>query len=117
MKESLYYLNDRSNTMTSPYRSCLLILTLATILAVGFGGEASLGVASRSDVDLGTATCNEGSCEAPEVTVEDDSCVDNHLKCSEWSEKGECEKNPKYMLNFCQQSCGVCVNAGNSTTE
>ena len=32
----------------------------------------------------------------------------NTDKCKDWAGKGECEKNPSFMLKNCAQSCGVC---------
>ncbi len=39
---------------------------------------------------------------------DDDGCNDNHPQCQEWSEVGECDKNPGYMLAQCRLSCNVC---------
>jgi len=99
--------------MTFHCRSWLLLLVLTTIMVVGLGGDSSLGVAGRNDVNLPEKeTCTEeGSCEA----VEDASCVDDHVKCSDWSSRGECESNAKYMSNFCKKSCGICGMAANFT--
>jgi len=41
-------------------------------------------------------------------TEQKDTCEDYHENCSGWADMGECEKNPKYMLNNCKQSCGSC---------
>jgi hypothetical protein len=35
-------------------------------------------------------------------------CEDNNELCGEWASTGECDKNPKYMLNVCEKSCKVC---------
>lgn len=35
-------------------------------------------------------------------------CRDNHDRCNEWAERGECENNELYMLKNCKRSCGVC---------
>ena len=35
-------------------------------------------------------------------------CEDNHELCGQWSSAGECDNNPKYMLNQCEKSCKVC---------
>ena len=37
-----------------------------------------------------------------------DQCKDLNASCSDWAEKGECEKNPGYMLDNCKLSCGKC---------
>jgi len=33
------------------------------------------------------------------------SLADNNRECIAWSEQGECESNPGYMLNHCAESC------------
>ncbi|GMJ09331.1 hypothetical protein like AT3G28480 [Hibiscus trionum] len=41
-------------------------------------------------------------------------CVDENEKCSVWAKKGECKKNPSYMVGtdaspgYCRKSCNVC---------
>lgn len=39
------------------------------------------------------------------------SCQDKNQNCNYWANKGECQKNPGYMLKFCKKSCGRCVKA------
>ncbi|XP_031570430.1 retinol dehydrogenase 12-like [Actinia tenebrosa] len=39
------------------------------------------------------------------------TCNDHHPKCVRWAAKGECEKNPKWMLQHCRMSCGQCASA------
>jgi len=36
------------------------------------------------------------------------SCVNNHERCQEWADRGECKINPKYMLRMCKKACKVC---------
>mmetsp|Transcript_12000 Transcript_12000/g.28465 ORF Transcript_12000/g.28465 Transcript_12000/m.28465 type:complete len:180 (-) Transcript_12000:296-835(-) len=36
-------------------------------------------------------------------------CVDEHKQCSEWAKKGECKKNPQYMMVKCRKSCSSCI--------
>ncbi|XP_020901633.1 zinc metalloproteinase nas-15 [Exaiptasia diaphana] len=36
------------------------------------------------------------------------SCVNNHSRCDEWAQRGECKKNPRWMLVNCKKSCKVC---------
>ncbi|CAI2340685.1 unnamed protein product [Caenorhabditis sp. 36 PRJEB53466] len=40
------------------------------------------------------------------------SCSDNHIHCVFWSEKGECETNPRWMKRNCQRACGTCRLTG-----
>ena len=36
-------------------------------------------------------------------------CDDEDKRCSEWAGKGECQKNPQYMLVKCRKSCSSCI--------
>lgn len=38
-------------------------------------------------------------------------CEDHHPRCGHWAAKGECKKNPKWMLKHCKVSCGKCTQA------
>ena len=35
-------------------------------------------------------------------------CVDNHHFCADWARRGECTRNPNYMLVYCKKSCSQC---------
>lgn len=35
-------------------------------------------------------------------------CKDDNNMCMLWASKGECAKNPFYMVYNCQKSCRVC---------
>eukprot|EP00931_Biecheleriopsis_adriatica_P006867 TRINITY_DN108210_c0_g1_i1.p1 TRINITY_DN108210_c0_g1~~TRINITY_DN108210_c0_g1_i1.p1 ORF type:complete len:250 (-),score=44.51 TRINITY_DN108210_c0_g1_i1:35-784(-) len=35
-------------------------------------------------------------------------CSDKRSDCSGWAKRGECKKNPRYMLDKCKRSCGGC---------
>ncbi|XP_068679566.1 transmembrane prolyl 4-hydroxylase-like [Montipora foliosa] len=37
-----------------------------------------------------------------------ENCTDNDYRCVKWAKRGECKKNPTYMLKNCRQSCEVC---------
>ena len=37
-------------------------------------------------------------------------CQDEHDRCWEWANMGECEKNEDYMKKQCKKSCKVCVD-------
>ncbi|XP_077989428.1 uncharacterized protein LOC144443759 [Glandiceps talaboti] len=45
---------------------------------------------------------------------ETNDCTDENSRCKEWADRGECSKNPAYMLQYCKQSCDVqdCDNGG-----
>ncbi|GAB6026273.1 Meprin A subunit beta [Chamberlinius hualienensis] len=46
--------------------------------------------------------------EKPIIDETDGKCADNHNRCVEWAEKGECDKNPAWMRPNCMKACGVC---------
>lgn len=35
-------------------------------------------------------------------------CIDRNSRCAEWADRGECQKNPNYMLVWCRKSCRQC---------
>jgi len=39
------------------------------------------------------------------------SCVDGNKRCPSWAQRGECSKNPRYMLKNCQKSCNRCSSS------
>ena len=58
-----------------------------------------------------TTSTKEGTCDAYDpktCEAEESDCQDGHPKCSDWSQKGECENNPGYMLSNCKRSCLQC---------
>lgn len=42
----------------------------------------------------------------------DSSCQDASSSCASWASRGECSKNPAYMLTSCKKSCGKCGGSG-----
>lgn len=36
------------------------------------------------------------------------ACVDGDTRCEQWAAKGECQRNPKYMLSSCRKACKTC---------
>jgi prolyl 4-hydroxylase len=46
--------------------------------------------------------------EEEEDVVSVEECVDEHKSCEFWSNHGECEANPNYMLVNCRKSCNTC---------
>ncbi|XP_077988529.1 uncharacterized protein LOC144443030 [Glandiceps talaboti] len=45
----------------------------------------------------------------------DADCINNanvSKMCDEWFDWGECDRNPKYMINHCQSSCKTCDHGG-----
>ena len=42
----------------------------------------------------------------------DSQCFDDNSMCRAWSVTGECERNPEWMNNHCELSCGKCSAPG-----
>lgn len=58
-------------------------------------------------------TCEAGIDDAIEDIekvdeVEESDCQDDHPKCRQWADIGECNKNPKFMHKHCERSCLQC---------
>ena len=72
----------------------------AAALSLAFGSVAN-AAATKCTIDAdGTV--------AAEVDVDVSSCFDEHTKCSEWADMGECDTNPGYMFSQCRNSCNDC---------
>ena len=41
----------------------------------------------------------------PEPEPEPDQCTDSNRNCASWASRGECSRNPGYMLTNCCASC------------
>ncbi|KAL4220458.1 hypothetical protein ACF0H5_020859 [Mactra antiquata] len=56
--------------------------------------------------------CPDGtdSCTKNDVTPVDVTCFNAHddWQCNVWANQGECERNPKYMLDGCRKACHKC---------
>ena len=44
----------------------------------------------------------------PRPTPPVEGCRDENTYCSAWAARGECSRNPSYMLNNCKRSCNAC---------
>jgi len=44
-------------------------------------------------------------------STEKDRCLDKNEECPTWAELGECETNPRFMLQYCQTSCDACISS------
>lgn len=53
-------------------------------------------------------TTGETTSMSPPVVIGGGQCMDNHQLCGYWSKRGECSKNPNWMLVNCQKSCNQC---------
>lgn len=63
----------------------------------------------------GMCTAEDGDVNETEVgkkqvkKKQHSNCSDSHPSCKAWAKRGECDKNPKYMLKNCARSCSTCV--------
>jgi len=57
-----------------------------------------------SDSELSSYTCS-----APPEPLRI-SCIDTNTQCPGWARRGECSKNPQFMLLECRQSCSSCLD-------
>lgn len=51
---------------------------------------------------------NAEACVSVSTGQKVDECTNKNDQCPYWVKKGECQKNPKYMLKNCQKGCEVC---------
>jgi len=54
---------------------------------------------------------NQETCETDDTNMTDSErsdCQDEHERCDDWAEHGECNNNPGYMLQSCRRSCLQC---------
>lgn len=87
-----------------PFTTILLILLQVLGIANGIanGEEAVQIECLPTSIDLDSFRCiPSGSTRVP--------CIDEEKRCPEWSAKGECKKNPRYMLVHCRKSCSSCI--------
>lgn len=81
---------------------------LVALLAIGF---ITGGAPSAIAAEEGVCDANDPRQECSKARDADDgveACADDHEDCKIWSDRGECDKNPTYMLSWCQRSCHVC---------
>ena len=46
-----------------------------------------------------------------------EKCADLEQLCKAWADKGECKKNPLFMLKRCKVSCGLCTTGQDKYTS
>jgi prolyl 4-hydroxylase len=85
--------------MLRPLFPLLLLLAAWYFMVVNASMAANAGTCVM-DVD--------GNCMDDEATSNQNDCQDAETACKMWAESGECEANPKYMLNNCRVSCETC---------
>jgi len=71
-------------------------------------------VLTKLETDVGVCVGDDGTCTAASASSnstrqsQEPVCADTDASCRSWARRGECKKNPQYMLVSCQKSCGVC---------
>ena len=87
----------------------LLILLLVTGTTCATDAESEEEVCTAANAD--SAECTGNLPPMKGVAADEgnaDGCTDDHVKCAEWADLGECVANPKYMLVSCRKACGIC---------
>ena len=85
----------------------IFLLVAGTAYAMDAGSEKQVCTAANAD----SAECTGDLPPMKGVAADegnDDGCTDDHIKCAEWADLGECVANPKYMLVSCRKACGIC---------
>jgi len=65
-------------------------------------------IAERIAVSLRALQRKKAEFLAKQGKGEEAVCEDGNAQCALWALRGECTKNPVYMLYHCKASCGVC---------
>lgn len=90
-----------------------LLLLLAAGAIAGVEVPSAAAHAGVCDANDPTQECAEGEhADAGDDAERGEPCQDDNENCKDWSRSGECEKNPRYMLQQCRRSCNVCVVSG-----
>ena len=82
---------------------------------VPFGARGSEVVKEKwnpKSKNVGGGTSKSSSSSSSESNAGGAACSDLEADCPGWAQRGECSKNPKYMLSSCRRSCGVCGGGG-----
>lgn len=97
------------------YRSIKGPLWSLLLAAIAISGTVVVLWPSSKDAELDAVleTLVNDSDGARELVLSNytnnvEECADDHEKCEEWAETGECEANPLYMLSSCKMSCMIC---------
>lgn len=72
---------------------------------IGFSEKDLIKINKLYECGGGGQTIEETTLKPVQPTGE---CEDNHRFCSYWSRRGECSKNPNWMLANCKKSCNQC---------
>jgi len=68
-------------------------------------GDCDADAGSEND-DIDGDNDEDGDEDKPDFSKYD--CNDMNKECDSWAGQGECDANPKYMLQYCRRSCEVC---------
>ncbi|KAK6644309.1 hypothetical protein RUM43_000576 [Polyplax serrata] len=78
---------------------------------IGFSEKDLIKINKLYECGGGGQTIEETTLKPVQPTGE---CEDNHRFCSYWSRRGECSKNPNWMLANCKKSCNQCAKKCNN---
>jgi len=93
---------------------CILFLILSfdfLIAELQAASPSSFGECIPATTNLTSFHCKPARKENAIV------CKDSNDLCSNWASRGECQKNPNYMLRDCAKSCDACVNIHAGVTQ
>jgi hypothetical protein len=68
-------------------------------------GEGAVREVSTSRLTWCQASCGRCQTRTYDPNVE---CADRHFQCQQWTQLGECKKNPLWMAENCRRSCDRC---------
>ena len=77
---------------------CLLLLVSLAVFAQDEEKTCELGVDGTCIEEGDVKNANPGG----------NDCLNKHDSCEFWASAGECEENPRYMLQNCPLSCKIC---------
>eukprot|EP00578_Thalassiosira_sp_NH16_P025821 CAMPEP_0181086912 /NCGR_PEP_ID=MMETSP1071-20121207/6000_1 /TAXON_ID=35127 /ORGANISM="Thalassiosira sp., Strain NH16" /LENGTH=475 /DNA_ID=CAMNT_0023168781 /DNA_START=130 /DNA_END=1557 /DNA_ORIENTATION=+ len=87
-----------------------VVFLLLLVVAVASSSAVAAKVEGECDAHNADGTCDSAEDVAAAVpdAAKARACEDKEPECKDWSDMGECDNNPEYMLLHCQISCDSC---------
>ena len=82
------------------------------IHVVPFGAPGSDAVKEKWNPKSSGSEKASSSSSSGGAAVATAACNDLQSDCAGWAQRGECSKNPRFMLSSCRKSCGACGGGG-----
>jgi len=87
----------------------MIYKTTATLIFCLGASQFQLVITANAEhIDQDDIFCEDDVCTKISSEPIAPACKDTHTACRDWAFEGECDANPRYMLQSCQQSCGRC---------